>query len=89
MNFASWNPGLCSPLDSREAHTIWQDMRWNALSKRVLARRTRVHVFQEKNLVQQSHTRDLRPLLSLAKLNQELETAVETQTAMQLVLDRA
>jgi hypothetical protein len=48
-----------------------------------------VHDFPDKKLAQESHTHDLRKLLSLAELNEELETAVETQPLMQSVLDTA
>jgi hypothetical protein len=57
--------------------------------KSCIARRTREYDFPDKKLAEESHTHDLRKLLQLAELNEELETAIETDSAMQSVLDTA
>jgi HEPN domain-containing protein len=50
--------------------------------KACIARRTREHNFPDKKLAEESRTHDLRKLLQLAQLSEELETAIETDPAM-------
>jgi HEPN domain-containing protein len=50
--------------------------------KACIAKRTRVHDFPEKKLVNDSHTHDLSKLLQLAELKVDLETAMQGNPAM-------
>jgi HEPN domain-containing protein len=56
--------------------------------KACIAKRTREHDFPEKKLVNDSHTHDLGKLLHLAELKDELDAVIETDPAMQSVLDK-
>ncbi len=56
--------------------------------KACIARRTQEHDFPEKKFVNDSHTHNLKTLLQLAELKTELDTIIETDPAMESVIDR-
>jgi HEPN domain-containing protein len=56
--------------------------------KACIAKRTREHDFPEKKLANESYTHNLRDLLRLAELKTELDAMIETDPAMESVLDR-
>jgi HEPN domain-containing protein len=56
--------------------------------KACIAKRTQEHDFPEKKFVNGSHTHNLKTLLQLAELKTELDTIIETDPAMESVIDR-
>lgn len=51
--------------------------------KACIAKRTQVHDFPDKKLVNDSHTHDLGKLITLAELSVELQAEMQTNPAMQ------
>jgi len=56
--------------------------------KACIARRTREHDFPDKKLVNDSHTHNLKELLRLAELKDELGALIEADPEMQSAFDR-
>jgi HEPN domain-containing protein len=56
--------------------------------KSCIARRTLEHDFPDKKLVNESHTHNLKDLLRLAELKDELKALIDADPEMQLALDR-
>ena len=56
--------------------------------KACIARRTREGDFPEKKLVNDSHTHNLKDLLRLAELKDDLEVLLEADSTMQSALDK-
>jgi HEPN domain-containing protein len=56
--------------------------------KACIAKRTREHDFPERELVNESHTHNLKKLLKLAELGDKLDAAIGAEPAMASALDK-